>query len=146
MTDRCVFYDRRAPKRVSESRRHYHQLLQRYGRFLVPPGLRVLELGGGLADLLAAVRPARGVGVDFSPAIINLARRRHPELEFHATDALEFSSDEEFDYILLSDLVNDLPDVQALLSRLHQFTHPRTRLVMNFFNNLWRPVLAGAEA
>src|SRR2546429_245568 len=105
MTDRCVFYDRRAPKRVSESRRHYHQLLQRYGRFLVPPGL-----------------------------------------EFHATDALEFSSDEEFDYILLSDLVNDLPDVQALLSRLHQFTHPRTRLVMNFFNNLWRPVLAGAEA
>ena len=32
MTDRCVFYDRRAPKRVSESRRHYHQLLQRYGR------------------------------------------------------------------------------------------------------------------
>jgi len=146
MTDRRSFYGRRAALRVREGQRYYHELLKRRFSFLVPAALRVLEFGCSLGDLLAAVRPARGVGVDFSPAIIDLARRRHPELEFHATDALEFSCDEKFDYILLSDLVNDLPDVQALLSRLHQFTHPRTRLVMNFFNNLWRPVLAIAEA
>src|SRR5437867_7641720 len=125
MIDRRGFYEQRAPLRVRESGRSYQRLLRRYYAFWVPPGLRVLEFGCSLGDLLAAVRPARGVGVDFSPAIIDLARRRHPELEFHATDALEFSCDEKFDYILLSDLVNDLPDVQALLSRLHQFTHPR---------------------
>jgi len=28
--------------------------------------MKVLELGCGLGDLLAAVRPSRGVGVDFS--------------------------------------------------------------------------------
>jgi ubiquinone/menaquinone biosynthesis C-methylase UbiE len=145
MTDRQAFYDQRAALRPKESARHYHRLLQNYFAFLVPPDARVLELGCGLGDLLAAVQPARGVGVDFSPAVIDLARTRHPELEFHVADAAEFTNSEFFDYILISDLVNDLPDVQAVLARAQNFAHPRTRLVVNFFNNLWRPILAAAR-
>ena len=38
----------------------------------------MLEVGCGLGDLLAAVKPARGVGVDFSPAMIALARSAIP--------------------------------------------------------------------
>ena len=37
--------------------------------------------------------------------------------------------------------MNDLPDVQAVFERLQAVAHPRTRLVVSFFNNLWRPVL-----
>jgi Glycosyl transferase family 2/Methyltransferase domain len=103
-------------------------------------------VGCGLGDLLAAVKPSRGVGIDFSPAMIAQARARHPELEFHDAEALDFSSDQKFDYILLSDLVNDLPDVQALFTKLRAHVHPGSRAVINFFNNLWRPVLAVAEA
>ncbi|MBI4325316.1 MAG: glycosyltransferase [Chloroflexi bacterium] len=146
MTDRRAFYDQRAPFRPREQNRHYHRLLQDYYAFLVPPGLRVLEVGCGLGDLLAAVKPARGLGLDFSPAMIDLARQRHPNLEFQVAEAGQFSNEETFDYIILSDLVNDLPDVQLLLERLRASAHPRTRLVLNFFNNLWRPVLAVAEA
>src|ERR1044071_7197843 len=120
MTDRRAFYDSRAARRLREAGRFYHQLLKRHYAFLVPPGRRVLELGCGLGDLLAAVRPARGLGVDFSPAMIDLACKRHPDLEFQTADALEWSGNETFDYILLSDLVNDVPDVQAILNRLHQ--------------------------
>ncbi len=145
MTDRRAFYDGRADCRLRESERYYHQLLKRYHAFLVPPGHRVLEVGCGLGDVLAALNPSRGSGMDFSPAVIELARQRHPRLEFIVTDALEFSTNEKFDYILLSDLVNDLPDVQALLTRLQEVSHGGTRLVVNFFNNLWRPVLALAE-
>jgi len=141
MIDRRVFYDQRAALRVRETSRCYQQLLRKQYAFWVPPGLRVLEVGCGLGDLLAAVKPARGVGVDFSPAMIALARERHPELEFHAADAAEVSAAEQFDYILLADLVNDLPDVQAVFERLQAVAHPRTRLVVSFFNNLWRPVL-----
>ena len=147
MIDRRGFYEQRAAFRVRESGRFYQRLLRGYYGFWVSPGLRVLEVGCGLGDLLAAVKPARGVGVDFSPAMVALARQRHPELEFHVADAAEFSSADKFDYILLSDLVNDLPDVQAVLERLQAVAHSRTRLVLNFFNNLWRPVLgAGARA
>jgi SAM-dependent methyltransferase len=145
MTDRREFYEARAASRQKELVRHYHDLLHRFYRFLVPPKMRVLELGCSSGELLAALEPARGVGVDFSPAILKQARERHPRLEFHLADASEFVSTEKFDYILLSDLVNDLPDVQALLSGLRRFAEPNTRLVVNFFNNLWRPVLAVAE-
>ncbi len=145
MIDRREFYQTRAARRDQARARYYHQLLHRLYRFLVPPGMCVLELGCSSGELLAAVQPARGVGVDFSPAMIDLARRRHPQLEFHVADALDFSTAETFDYLIVSDLVNDLPDVQAALARLLDAAHPGTRLVVNFFNNLWRPVLAAAE-
>jgi SAM-dependent methyltransferase len=139
------FYETRAPVRATECARYYHRLLHKYFRFFVPPGLRVLELGCGLGDLLTAVEPKRGVGVDFSSGMLHQAKQRHPELEFHAADVGEWRSQEQFDYILMSDLVNDLPDVQATLERALQHATPDTRLVLNFFNYLWRPVLAVAE-
>jgi SAM-dependent methyltransferase len=145
MLDRRSFYDQMAPRRARELERGYHRLLRRYYAFLVPPGLRVLELGCGLGDLLAAVRPAYGVGVDFSPAMVQLARARHPELHFVVAEATQFRSPDRFDYVLLADLINDVPDVQALLDSLHHHAHPRTRLVLNFTNNLWRPLLALSE-
>lgn len=163
------FYEARAAKRDSELRRYYCELLKTYYRQLVPPGLRVLELGCGLGDLLAAVRPSHGLGIDFSPGIIHRARHRHPKLRFRVAEALEFVRPigrccvdavigqagpvngaapvdiEPFDYVLLSDLVNDLYDVQELLEHLRVVAQARTRLVLNFFNHLWRPVLTGAE-
>jgi SAM-dependent methyltransferase len=145
MTDARAFFDRRAATRVAESGRAYHELLQRCYSFFVPPGSRVLELGCGLGDLLAAVKPARGVGVDFSPATIALGRQRHPDLEFHEAEAESYASDERFDYIIVSDLINSVPDVQRLFDQARRLSFQHTRLVLNFFNNLWRPILGVAE-
>src|SRR5262245_4438393 len=97
------FYECQAPFRAKHLQQYYHRLIQNYFTFFVPPGLRVLELGCGFGDLLAATKPARGVGVDFSPAMIAQARERHPELEFHVSDAAEFETDEKFDYIVIAD-------------------------------------------
>jgi SAM-dependent methyltransferase len=72
------FYDLRAEKRPRELKRHYHRLLQKYFAFFVPPRQRVLDLGCGLGDLLAAVDPEKALGVDFSPKTIDLARHLHP--------------------------------------------------------------------
>ena len=143
--DRRAFYDRRAPLRLKESRRYYHRLLQKYFSFLVTPQRRVLEVGCGLGDLLAATKPAFGVGVDFSPATLDLAAKRHPGLHFELGEAGVFTHPGRFDYILLSDLVNDLDDVQQLLERLQAVSSEGTRLILNFFNNLWRPILYTAE-
>jgi ubiquinone/menaquinone biosynthesis C-methylase UbiE len=140
-----AFYDARAAQRHKELARRYQLLLRHYYRFLVPPDARVLELGCSSGELLAAVQPALGVGIDFSPAIIEQARKRHPHLEFHVAHADRVPVSGRFDYILLSDLVNDLSDVQHVLATLQRVAHPQTRLVLNFFNQLWRPVLALAE-
>ena len=145
MTDRKEFYDARAAQRETESRRFYHKILRGFYRFFVPPNLRVLELGSGTGDLLNHVQPKEGIGVDFSPNMVEMARKRHPHLKFEESEATDFSDKKPFDYILASDLVNDLPDVQATLENAHQLAHSESRLVLNFFNNLWRPILAVAR-
>ncbi len=143
--DRQKFFDDRAELRLVESKRHYHALLQSYYRFLIPEGKKVLEIGCGLGDLLASVKPSRGVGIDFSEKTIELAKERHPDLEFQVCEANSIKSRTQFDYIIISDLVNDLDDVQVLLEKLHQNSGPKTRIVINYFNNLWRPILKVAE-
>ncbi|MFH1981147.1 MAG: bifunctional class I SAM-dependent methyltransferase/glycosyltransferase family 2 protein [Pseudomonadota bacterium] len=124
---------------------YYQRLLQRYCRFLVPEGARVLELGCGHGDLLAALKPSLGVGVDFSGNMLSVAAGRHPHLHFVQADAQRIHFKRPFDIIILSDLVNDLWDVQAVLETVRGLTHPGTRIVINFFNNLWRLPLEGVR-
>jgi SAM-dependent methyltransferase len=145
MSDRQPFYEARASFRPRESNHFYQRLLRRYFSFFIPPGSTVLEVGCGIGDLLAAVQPSRGVGIDFSPAMIEIARQRHPDLTFHAGSAETFPAGETFDYIILSDLVNDLSDVQNVFENLRRHSHPDTRIVLNFYNTLWSPVLKCAE-
>jgi hypothetical protein len=50
----------------------YHEDDLKFMRFLIPPGKRVLEPGCGRGDLLAALEPSYGVGIDFGAAKQNL--------------------------------------------------------------------------
>jgi SAM-dependent methyltransferase len=124
----------------------YHRRLERVYRFLIPPGSRVLEIGCGEGDLLAAVQPAVGVGVDLSGEMVRRAAERHPHLRFLQADAHELEDlGETFDYIILSDLLNDAWDVQRLLRSLAPLTGRRTRLILNFYSRLWGLPLALAQ-
>jgi SAM-dependent methyltransferase len=116
---------------------YYHQRLREVYQTLVAPGQRVLELGCGDGDLLAALQPAFGLGIDFSSHMIEGARRRHPDLHFVAADAHDLSIAGSFDVIILSDLVNDLWDVQAVLEQLTRLSTPRTRLIINTYSRFW---------
>jgi SAM-dependent methyltransferase len=124
----------------------YHRRLERVYTFLVPSGSRVLELGCGRGDLLAALAPADGIGVDFASEMVRQAAERHPHLRFLEADAQEPEGLEgTFDAILLSDLVNDVWDVQRLFEYLLPLTTPRTRIILNVHSRLWEPPLAVAQ-
>jgi len=116
---------------------YYHQRLREIHRHLVSPGLRVLEIGCGQGDLLAAMKPSYGVGVDFSGEMIARAKKRHSELTFHQADAHELNLGETFDVIILSDLVNDVWDVQQVLQTVAKHSTASTRVVMTFFSQLY---------
>lgn len=124
---------------------YYHELLNHYYRFLIPPGLRVLELGSGHGGLLAALHPCLGVGVDLSGHMVQTARKNHPELNFIQADAHHIPLKGPFDVIILSDLVNDLWDVQSVFENIRELAGPRTRIILNFFNNIWRLPLQAVQ-
>ena len=124
----------------------YHRRLARVYRYLVPPGRKVLEIGCGTGNLLAALEPSVGVGVDFSGEMVRRAAERHPHLEFLAADAHEIGQlNETFDVIILSDLINDAWDVQRLLEQVACVSNRRTRILLNFYSRLWELPLALAQ-
>ncbi len=125
---------------------YYRQRLQEVFATVVPRGQRVLEIGCSRGDLLAAMQPAYGVGIDFSADMIKLAREAHPELTFIEADAHTLALDETFDFIILSDLLNDLWDVQLVLEQVAQWCTPHTRIILNAYSRLWElPLLLAAK-
>lgn len=143
--------ERTAEKREMLRRRaqFFHDEDLRYLRFLIPEGLRVLELGCGTGDVLAGLRPSHGVGVDFSPAMVAEAQRLHPELDFRVGDveAPDFmaSLPGPFDVILIVDTIGSLDDCQQALESLHGLCTPATRIVIVYYSHLWQPLLKFAE-
>lgn len=124
---------------------YYYDDQRRFLRFLVPPGLRVLEIGCGLGDVLASLEPSRGLGIDLSEAMVKEASRRHPGLEFRMGDVEDLDLDEQFDVILLIDVVGNLLDVERALRKLRACCTPKTRVVISYYNFLWEPALRAAE-
>jgi SAM-dependent methyltransferase len=147
--DIARFYDRLAVEH-DEARddrwlrrvRRYRDLVNGLYRELIPRGHRVLEVGCGRGDLLAGLEPDRGVGVDVSEGMIAAARAHHPGLEFAVCAGEGLALEERFDYIVLSDLVPFVDDLQALFESVARHSHTKTRVVLNTFSNAWRPALA----
>ncbi len=139
-----AFYDA-APVETMGGARAYHALLSHYYNLLIPADASVLEIGCGSGDLLARIRARRKVGIDVSQRQIEAARQRLPEAEFSVQAGEQLELGETFDVIIVSDTLNLAADVQRLLEQLHAVTHADTRLLVNFQNTLWRPLLSGAR-
>lgn len=153
------YFDSIASKRGrwKKKRKYYNRLIERYFSFLIPPGSRVLEIGCGTGELLNAVRPSYGVGIDFSEEMIKMARLRtfpHASTQESATaraykfivdDIEELQLNEKFDYIIMSDLTMSLWDIQKAFLCLHRVCHEKTKIVISNYNFLWEPMLKLAE-
>jgi ubiquinone/menaquinone biosynthesis C-methylase UbiE len=111
---------------------------------LVSPGQKVLELGCGTGDLLASLKPALGVGVDLSSEMVRRAAAKFPELRFIQADSHELVLNETFDIIVLSDILNELWDVQSVFERLQSVSDSRTRIIINCYSQVWQlPLMIG---
>ena len=125
--------------------RFYHQRLRHIYRFLIPTSAKVLEVGCGKGELLAALDPGKGVGIDFSNEMIQAAQARYPHLAFYCADAHNFDIDGSFDYIILSDLLNDLYDAQAVFDQIRRYSTSSTRIIINSYSRIWFPILTLAQ-
>lgn len=145
------FFDRLAPRRAHWLHRnaYFYSADANYHRFLVPEGLRVLEIGCGIGNLLAALKPATGVGVDLSGAMVAEARKRYPNLTFVEADAeacdLAGLDGAPFDVVVISDTIGYFRDVQALFERLRPVCKPETRIIVSYYSRLWEPLLSLVE-
>jgi SAM-dependent methyltransferase len=140
-------YDSLASRRddFRHKNRYYYGLLEKQYRYFVPEGKKVLEIGSATGDLLAALKPSHGVGVDISPKMIEAAQAKYPSLHFYAGTVENIPINEKFDYIILSGLVGELEDIQAFFQALRKFCTTDTRIVIEYYSYLWQAMLKLGE-
>jgi ubiquinone/menaquinone biosynthesis C-methylase UbiE len=140
-------FDRVAPDydRWKEKAHYYYDALKASVAEVVPPGSRVLEVGCGTGDVLAFLRPAEGLGVDISPAMVELAARKHPELRFRVQNLMEDPPGDWHDYVVAVDVVEHVPDLDRCLATMAAMLDPGGRLVVITANPVWGPILEATE-
>lgn len=123
----------------------YYDALKASLREIVPPGSRVLEVGCATGDILAALGPEEGVGLDISPAMIELAARKHPGLEFRVHDLMRGPLDERFDYVVAADVAEHVPNLDTMMGSLASMLTDGGVAIVVTANPRWAPVLHLAE-
>jgi len=120
---------------------YYYKWLDRIYKFVVRPNSRVLHVGCECGDLLAAVQPSYGVGIDADPHAIELAKKRFGHLKFYVMDPHELQLNEKFDYVLVCNSLGRWHDIQQVLERIRPLTKESTRIVITYYNYLWEEIL-----
>jgi len=113
----------------------------------LPRGARVADLGCGSGAFTALLRRAGydSVGLDISGKLVDVGRRKHPDLAFLQGDIerLPFA-DESLDGVLLSGVVHHFPDPSRCAAEVFRVLRPGGRFVafdpnrMNPFMWLYR--------
>jgi len=131
-----------APQRSQwiRANKYFYGRIQRLLQFIVEPGKRVLELRCETGDFLACTKPARGVGVEISDAMVACARAEHPELRFEKSDPEELDLRASFDYVVF-DHIFDTVDILRAFDRVRAHCTSDTRLIIINYNQFWQPLL-----
>lgn len=124
---------------------YYHLQMEKYLRYLVPEGASVLEIGCATGELLASLRPGRGVGIDISPKMVEKAQQNFPHLEFRVDDFEDLKITEKFDYVIIFETIGHVDDIQLAFRNLHNVCTPNTRVITIYYNYLWAPFIKLAE-
>jgi ubiquinone/menaquinone biosynthesis C-methylase UbiE len=125
--------------------KYYNSRVGEIYRFNIPFGQSILDIGTGTGKLLSSLQPEKGLGVDISDGMIELAKELHPNLDFIQMDAVELKLKGKFDFVVMSDTINDLWDVQSTLENISKVIKNDGRLIINFYNRLWEFPLKIAE-
>lgn len=145
---RREFFDSLADKRARDARRHsvlYRDRTQWLKR-VIPADASVVDLGCGIGTILSGLPQPKKAGIDFSARMIAHAKERDASSTYIQDTVGALQHTEKYEYVLLLDTVNFLPDVQASLQDIRaKLCTNQTRVVITTFNFLWMPVFRIGE-
>jgi demethylmenaquinone methyltransferase/2-methoxy-6-polyprenyl-1,4-benzoquinol methylase len=111
----------------------------------VGPGSTALDVATGTGDLAVelARRGAEVTGMDFAPAMLEIARRKAPGLAFEEGDALELAHpDGSFDAATVGFGARNFADLDRGLAEMVRVTKPGGRVVVLEITTPQRPPLS----
>jgi len=132
--------------------RYYHNSITEFIKFVVPAGTSVLEIGCGTGETLSVLNSEKISGIEINKYLTEEGAKKLPGIEFitadiESEDPLKelVSRNAKFDFIIVSDLVGTLQDIQKTFEKLTSVSHPGTKIIVTYYNYFWNPVLKLGE-
>ncbi len=140
------YRDRLAPEYDKWIRRNkfYHCCIQSLYKSIIPAGSKVLEVGCATGELLSSLKPSYGVGIDISKNMVSIAKQKYPDLVFKYADIDTIAREDfntKFDYIIMSNLVDYLPDISNTISKIGEFLDGGGLVIITTENPFWHPLM-----
>jgi SAM-dependent methyltransferase len=129
-----------AYRKLKNRNRYYNRYLVRWCQSLVAPGQFILDVGCGRGDVLAELKPAHGVGIDLSAAMLEEASAEYPHLSFHQCALEDFDGEAGFDAALLINTAEYTFDMGAVIARCHRALRDNGKLLLTTANPIWSPI------
>jgi hypothetical protein len=77
--------------------------------------------------------------------MIEGAKRNFPQGKFFVADGIKPGLRAEFDFIILSDILGNLSDIQKGLEEARALCGEKTRVIITYYNFIWEPIFRMAE-
>lgn len=124
---------------------YYYFCIKKLFASYISRGKRVVELGCATGDVLASLAPSYGLGIDISAGMIKRAMKKHKNLIFKRQNVESLSLKDHFDYLIMADLVDHLPDIDLALRSVYRSIDKNAKVIVSTINPLWEPLLNLAE-
>lgn len=146
--EKKTYFNLLATKRKKRGlNKYYWNEITNYCNYFSHEDSSVLEIGCGSGDLLSGIAGSRKVGIDFSEEYIKWAKEKHQEknIEFLVMDANQMTLNETFDFVIISNLIGYVDDIQSVFEQVKKVCHPNTKVMVQYYNSLWEPLLTLGE-
>ncbi|HTB07528.1 MAG TPA: methyltransferase domain-containing protein, partial [Bacteroidia bacterium] len=141
------YFENIAKRRNGKRRKHsyYWKDITYFCNYFAQEDISILEIGCGTGELIGEIKGKRKVGIDFSPGMLDIARKQYPSVDFICMEAENIALNEKFDLIIISNVIGCLEDIEKVLEGLHKVSHARTKIIITYYNYLWEPFIKLAE-
>ena len=141
------YYETLAPKYKGYYKRfsYYWNDSIKYFNYFITEDQSILQIGCGHGETLAKIKGSKKTGVDFSPALIVIAKESFPDIQFELMDAHELRLKDQYDVIILSNVVGCFDNVLEVLKLVRKVSHERTKVFITGYNRVWQPILKIGE-
>ena len=126
---------------------YYYQILKNYFKYYVIPNSSILQLGEENGVILEYLEASSGVIIKKSKDIINSYKKKFPDYSFINIDINKdkLNIKNKFDYIIISDVIRDIEDIQYFFNKISNLCNKNTRIIISYSNKFWGPIFKLAE-
>ncbi len=107
-------------KKFYKLNNYYHSYVQRIALSLIPRDIKVIEFGCKGGELLAKLPNKERVGVEFDDAYVKYAKNKNKNINFFTYEEFLKLKKRKYDYILLSQTLGNLSDVQTFIKKIRR--------------------------